>query len=96
MPEQISHSDRASRVRWHCRRGMLELDVLLGNFFDHHYAALSSSEQELFIELLDCNDNELYTWLVKKEPSKPQFNAMIKKILLPGLSSAVIPRDDGR
>ena len=25
------------RIRWACRRGMLELDVLLGNFLDHAY-----------------------------------------------------------
>ena len=42
------------RLRWSCRRGMLELDVLLGNFLEEAYFGLTPSEQELFVKLLEC------------------------------------------
>jgi len=41
------------RVRWHCRRGMLELDLLLHRFLDRHLASLTPDEMERFKEVLD-------------------------------------------
>lgn len=52
-----------SQVRWHCRRGMLELDTLLTNFFDSHYDTLSVKQQQAFAELLTHSDPELMDWL---------------------------------
>jgi antitoxin CptB len=48
------------RVRWRCRRGLLELDILLGRFVEAHYAKLSESEQQTFEEFLDMPDNPLW------------------------------------
>lgn len=69
-----------SKLKWACRRGMLELDVLLGNFLEEHYRQASLADQEKFIELLACNDQELFMWLTGKEPAKPQFIDIIGKI----------------
>jgi antitoxin CptB len=33
------------RLRWRCRRGMKELDVLLTRYVDEHYAQASSEDQ---------------------------------------------------
>ena len=38
--------DPPSRVRWHCRRGMLELDLLLLRFFNARYATLSDTDKK--------------------------------------------------
>jgi antitoxin CptB len=57
------------RLRWQCRRGMLELDVLLGNFLTEAYVTISPSDQELFVELLACTDQELYEWLTGRTPT---------------------------
>lgn len=56
-----------SKVRWACRRGMLELDKILMNFFDQEFEGLSDEKKSSFIKLLDHNDNELYTWLIGDE-----------------------------
>ncbi|EKD73422.1 MAG: hypothetical protein ACD_45C00321G0005 [uncultured bacterium] len=70
-----------SRLRWACRRGMLELDVLLGNFLNEAYIGLSSTDQRLFVELLKCNDQELFMWLTGKETaSNTAFAAMVEKV----------------
>ena len=69
------------RLRWACRRGMLELDVLLGNFLEEAYARLSSADQLLFVDLLKCNDQELFMWLTGKEAaSNAALASMVEKI----------------
>lgn len=56
-----------SRIRWQCRRGMLELDILLIGFFDRYYLSLDEDNKILFEELLSNTDQDLYSWLVKNE-----------------------------
>lgn len=51
------------RLRWHCRRGMLELDLLLAGFLDTQYADLAPDQQQLFARLLDYPDPVLSDWL---------------------------------
>lgn len=61
-----------SRLTWACRRGMLELDVLLGNFLKEAYPALPLKDKELFVQLLTCTDPELFSWLMGREvPTDP-------------------------
>jgi antitoxin CptB len=50
-------------LRWACRRGMLELDVLLGNFLQEAFLTLNSADQDLFVQLLSNTDPDLFTWL---------------------------------
>lgn len=70
------------KIRWRCvRRGMLELDELLGNFFDQHFESLSESEQTLFITLLEEPDPVLFDWLLgHADPENPEQLALVKKI----------------
>ncbi|MCC2666247.1 MAG: cptB [Gammaproteobacteria bacterium] len=69
------------RLRWACRRGMLELDVLLGNFLEEAFLFLPESEQALFIKLLDASDQDLFLWLTGKViPSDQSLIPVIKKI----------------
>ena len=70
-----------SRLRWACRRGMLELDVLLGFFLEEAFPGLPKGQQDLFVKLLDCNDQELFEWLTgKREPSDPEFKTMVEQV----------------
>lgn len=69
-----------SRLRWACRRGMLELDVLLGNFLEEAYLQISDEEQKKFVELLDCNDQELFMWLTGKEIPPSQHRDIVEKV----------------
>ena len=52
------------RLRWQCRRGMLELDFLLERYLDQRYPIASESERLRFQELLAQQDPVLSTWLV--------------------------------
>lgn len=55
-----------NRLKWACRRGMLELDVLLDNFLEQAYSLLSTSDQALFERLLATPDPELFDYLMGK------------------------------
>jgi len=73
--------DPPARLYWSCRRGMLELDVLLGNFLKEAYMDLSLAEQEDFIRLLNENDQDLFIWLTgKNTPIDVNFAKMVVKI----------------
>ena len=70
-----------SKIRWQCRRGMLELDIIFGKFVDQHFEKLSDNEKQAFVKLLDQPDVTLYAWLLKYEnPIDPQDEMIIRKI----------------
>ena len=71
-----------SRLRWACRRGMLELDVLLRPFVDEAYDQLSEKQQAIFVRLLECEDPDLFAWFMgHKVCEVPELNDMVQLIL---------------
>jgi len=54
--------DRAARSRlaWKCRRGLLELDLVLERFLQRHGSSVGDAELELLWELLDHDDTDLW------------------------------------
>lgn len=70
-----------SRLRWQCRRGMLELDALLGEFVDHHYAELDSADRNTFQELLSFPDQLLFDYFFGNgKPTDKDVNDVIERI----------------
>ena len=68
-------------LNWACRRGMLELDVLLGKFLKNCYGSLAGDDQKLFEKLITCEDQDLFNWLLgSATPSDPLFVPMIQAI----------------
>ena len=55
------------KVRWHCRRGLLELDIILERFNRQHLAVLAPGQLEQFKELLALDDNHLLDWILGRE-----------------------------
>lgn len=55
MPLQVD-----SRLRWRCRRGMLELDILLNQFIETSYSQLDKQQKNVFDQLLDYPDQLLF------------------------------------
>lgn len=71
-----------ARLKWACRRGMLELDVLFIPFVDEAYDALSDHQQRVFERLLTCQDPELFAWFMGHETcDDTELNAMVEYIL---------------
>lgn len=59
-----------ARIAWACRRGMLELDIVLGRFFEQRYPELESEERALFAEALTLSDQDLWQ-LISTSASPP-------------------------
>ena len=71
----------ARRLTWMCRRGMLELDLLLERFVKKTYPKLDQDEQRLFVRMLEEEDPWLYAHLVKAEAcGEPELQVLIEKI----------------
>jgi succinate dehydrogenase flavin-adding protein (antitoxin of CptAB toxin-antitoxin module) len=69
MSEQVPTLDPVSleRVRWRCRRGLLELDIVLGRFVRQRYEAMNNDQRVVFDELLDMPDTELWDVITGKK-----------------------------
>ena len=52
------------RIRWHCRRGLLELDLVLGRFLETRYGQLTSEQKHAFTRLLGLPDNDLWDLVI--------------------------------
>ncbi len=55
------------RARWRCRRGMLELDIVLQRFLDRDYLQLNNQQLEQFERLLDLPDNDLWDLITGRQ-----------------------------
>jgi len=53
-----------SAVRWQCRRGMRELDVLLLRWLDRCWDHCGVERRQAFCALLQCEDDQLWDWLL--------------------------------
>jgi len=53
-----------SRLRWQCRRGMLELDLFLESFMDKAYMQLTDKQKKDFSNLLETPDQMLLDYLM--------------------------------
>ena len=56
-----------ARLRWKCRRGMKELDVLLEGYLESRYPMASEAEQGAFRALLDEQDPVLYAYVIGRD-----------------------------
>jgi antitoxin CptB len=71
-----------ARLKWACRRGMLELDVLFIPFVDEAYDNLTAKEQRIFERLLTEQDPDLFAWFMgHKTCEDTELNAMVQFIL---------------
>ena len=52
------------RLKWKCRRGLLELDLVLGRFLQREAQTLSEEEAAAFGTLLDQHDNDLWDLVI--------------------------------
>tara|TARA_R110002073_G_scaffold329375_2_gene511773 strand:+ start:347 stop:580 length:234 start_codon:yes stop_codon:yes gene_type:complete len=55
------------RARWRCRRGLLELDIVLQRFMDKYYSQLGDVELQQLERLLSLPDNDLWDMIAAKK-----------------------------
>jgi antitoxin CptB len=69
------------KLRWRCRRGMKELDVLLTKYVDEEYSTASPGDREAFRQLLDSQDPLIYAYFLGLQPPpNAALSALIERI----------------
>lgn len=67
-----------ARTRWRCRRGLLELDLLLLRFVERGYAGLDPAQRAAFERLLTLADAELQALLQgENKPTDPELARLV-------------------
>ncbi len=74
MSEQ---DEEFARLRWHCRRGMRELDELLVKYLEEHYRGSSEAHKQAFRQLLELQDPELLRYLLGKLVASDEYVAHV-------------------
>lgn len=68
MSDELSREQNIARLRYSCRRGMLELDALLARFISSsQFAQLTAEQIKNFDRLLDETDPQLLSWFMGQE-----------------------------
>lgn len=81
MAQAAEDPHELSRLRWRCRRGMRELDVLLLRYLERDFATASSGERAAFRAMLDLPDPELFGYLVGREhPQNPDWRDLLARL----------------
>jgi antitoxin CptB len=71
-----------SKLRWRCRRGLLENDLFIERFFERHGAHLTKRIAAALSELMDLADNDLLDLLLaRKEPQGELDRADVRELL---------------
>jgi antitoxin CptB len=82
-PTEDLLDDRAkSKLRWRCRRGLLENDLFIEKFFSRHESGLTVSQANGLNVLMDLADNDLLDLLLKrKEPEADINTSEVREVL---------------
>lgn len=66
----MSLSLKKAKIKWQCRRGMLELDLIFSRFLNNQLEVMSAEKLTAFENFLTHNDPDLYAWLMGYETPK--------------------------
>ena len=71
-----------SKLRWRCRRGMLENDLFIERFFRQHEETITNRQAEGLSALMDLADNDLLDLLLaRKQPQGEVDTAPVREVL---------------
>lgn len=81
----LADTAHLSRLRWHCRRGMRELDVLLMRYVERDYAQAGAVRQQAFEALLELQDPVILAYLTGAQvPDREDFVDVIRQLTRTG------------
>lgn len=70
-----------NRLRWACRRGMLELDLVLLPFLENTFPGLNDEDQKLFEKLLEGEDQDMFGWFLGRVEPEDEDTLRIVKLI---------------
>lgn len=80
--EALLDARELSRLRWRCRRGLLENDLFVERFFRQHEETLTTRQAAGLMTLMDLPDNDLLDLLLcRKEPQGETDRPEVHEVL---------------
>ena len=74
---------RLSKLKWRCRRGLLENDLFIERFFQRHEATLTEGQAQALEALMELSDNDLLDLLLaRKEPEGDLDRDDVRQLLV--------------
>ena len=71
-----------SKLRWRCRRGLLENDLFIERFFRHHEETITNRQAAGLLTLMDLADNDLLDLLLARSPLQGEVDtAEVREVL---------------
>ena len=62
-----------SKLRWRCRRGLLENDLFIERFFARHESRMTVGQARGMYTLMDLSDNDLMDLLLRRKELQPEI-----------------------
>jgi antitoxin CptB len=82
MTEQLVDARALSKLKWRCRRGLLENDLFVERFFARHEATLTENQMQGLLALMDLSDNDLLDLLLaRREPEGELDRDDVRRVL---------------
>ena len=63
-------------------RGSKEMDILLGNFIKKYIELFNENELGLFNTILECDDDDIYQWIIGKKEIPNQYSNRVFSLLI--------------
>ena len=79
MPEKAAHRIKRLQMR-SMRRGIKEMDLILGGFAQTGLVRLSDEALTLYDQMLNENDHDLYQWVTGQAATPPSYTDLISRI----------------
>jgi len=74
MADTLLDERALSKLRWRCRRGLLENDLFIERFFDQYADRLTVRQAEALGELMDLADNDLLDLLLRRKDPQGELD----------------------
>jgi antitoxin CptB len=68
------------KLRWRCRRGMQELDILLSRYVEERFPNAPKCEQDAFQRLLETHDTVIYAYCLGQVKPPDEVATLIERI----------------
>ncbi|MGY6549580.1 MAG: FAD assembly factor SdhE [Roseinatronobacter sp.] len=78
IPETEARLKKLRMRSW--RRGMKEMDLILGPFADIHLSEMSQEALDAYEAMLDENDQDLYLWVTGARPCPEDLLPILSRI----------------
>ena len=93
LTEENPEAIEMKKLRWRCRRGLLELDLMLHSCLDHRYPLMSLEEKRVFGEILVWEDMEILDAL-SQEGGEEEWDTPLGRVL--AMLRAPLPREEAQ